>query len=223
MWEERVQWQMFATRGRYLTQTFLPQLWTAALRVAWVLTWLWMYLVCRPWSSSPFPSTSSLYLGLMTTMMSTDFCKMTSHCQLLQKTTDCKSIHSLCSDSIVRLTSFRYLSIHLVMPILWIGSSKMSICQETGRVWVFVRKATESQRWWSLTGGSTYCWFEPLSSQKFDERNHFFGRVHRICDENIPCQRKVSEASLSVPITVFKIRKRTLYAGTSTWLTTLLR
>lgn len=51
------------------------------------LTCMWMYLVCRPCSSSPSPSTSSLYLGLMTTMMSTDFCKkITPHCQLLQET-----------------------------------------------------------------------------------------------------------------------------------------
>lgn len=44
-------------------------------------TWLWMYLVCRPCSSSPSPSTSSLYLGLIATMMSTDFCKTSlRHC-----------------------------------------------------------------------------------------------------------------------------------------------
>lgn len=42
-------------------------------------TWLWMYLVCRPCSSSLFPSTSCLYPGLITTTMSTDFWRDTSH------------------------------------------------------------------------------------------------------------------------------------------------
>lgn len=47
----------------------------------WPFTWLWMYLVCRPCSSTPSPSTSALYLGLMATMISTDFCQNNPHCQ----------------------------------------------------------------------------------------------------------------------------------------------
>lgn len=42
-------------------------------------TWLWMYLVCRPCSSSLVPSTSCLYPGLITTMISTDFWGNTFH------------------------------------------------------------------------------------------------------------------------------------------------
>lgn len=108
--------------------------WAVDTIVVWVHTWLWMYLVCSPCSSLPSPSTSSLYLGLMTTMMMTDFCKIPSCCQLLQKTTLNIGVTLLSS----WLTSFKYLSIHLVMPIPRIAFWNMSICQETGRMWVFV-------------------------------------------------------------------------------------
>lgn len=167
-----------------------------------------MYLVCRPCSSSPSPSTSSLYLGLMTTMMSTDFCRMTSHCQLLQETKIARWI-KFCSDSIVRLTSLRYLSIHLVMPILRSGLSNMSICKEKDRVWMVVWRVTQKQRWWRHEK-KTHCRFKSLISQKFGKRNHFSSYVHRICDENVSCQQKVSITSLIKPITFYKNMKRSL-------------
>lgn len=181
MWEK--EWHKLATGGRYRKQRILlAEISAWAVSLPWKLsefTWLWMYLVCSPWSSSPCPSTSSLYWGLMTTMMRTDFCKMLSCCQLLQKTTFGVT---LCS--IVRLTSFKYLSIHLVMPIARTVLWNMSICQKQAECehlyWV-----AEKFRLWR--NSKTYNWFESLITQKFGERNNFSGCVHWICDENIPC------------------------------------
>lgn len=106
------------------------------------------------------------------------------------------------------LTSLRYLSIHLVMPILRSGLSNMSICKEKDRVKVAVWRVTQKQRWWRHE--RTHCWFKSLISQKFGKRKHFSSYVHRICDENIACQQKVSITTLTKPIPFCKNMKRSL-------------
>lgn len=85
----------------------------------------------------------------------------------------------------VRLTSFRYLSIHLLMPILLMGLSNMSICGEAGRAWWVCVKLLHGSKMWQ-----TYCWIEAVIDQKSDERNDLFGCVHWVRDENVPCQQQ---------------------------------
>lgn len=142
-------WQYIFVQLVVLTECIVP-------------TWVWMYLVWRPCSSSPSPSTSALYLGLRTTMISTDFWNTAPHSQLTLINTlsdkcryrhldatiryvfslDCICLHRapLCTRShkwhysvksfwLLRRTSFKKPSIHLLMSILLRGLSKMSICQ----------------------------------------------------------------------------------------------
>lgn len=85
-----------------------------------------MYLVCRPCSSSPFPSTSCLYPGLITTMISTDFWRNTFH--HWSEFSACRRQTGPWSEV---YTSLRNLSIHLVVSNIRAVLSKMSICNET--------------------------------------------------------------------------------------------
>lgn len=138
-----------------------------------------MYLVCRPCSSSLFPSTSCLYPGLITTMISTDFWRNTFHhwsefSAYRRQTGPWLEVH----------TSFRNLSIHLVVSIIRAVLSKMSICNETHSVslWNIIGKQI------SWSHDTTYCGFKSLISQKFNKMDYFTGGVDWVCDENTSCE-----------------------------------
>lgn len=154
-------------------------------------TWLWMYLVCRPCSSSLFPSTSCLYPGLITTMISTDFWRNTNQhqsvfCAYKRQTGPWLEVH----------TSFRNLSIHLVVSIIRAELSKMSICDETHTLSLW--NITGKQISWSHD--RTYCRFKSLISQKFNKLDYFTGGVDWVCDEKTSCETKAVYTALHEPL-----------------------
>lgn len=84
-------------------------------------------------------------------------------------------------------TSFRNLSIHLVISILRIALSKMSIYG--GTECEHLQGTSVKIRCWRHN--RTHRRFKSLIIQKRNKRNNFTGRVWGICDENIPCQQKL--------------------------------
>lgn len=99
-------------------------------------------------------------------------------------------------------TSFRNLSIHLVVSIIRTVLSKMSIYDQT-HMSVFV-KLIEKHILWSCD--KTYCRFKSLVSQKFNKMYYFAGCVNRVCDENTSCQRK--EVKTNLQETLFRMVNR---------------
>lgn len=89
-------------------------------------------------------------------------------------------------------TSFRNLSIHLVVSIIWAVLSKMSICDKTHSesLWNIIGKQIS----WSQN--RTYCRFKSLISQKFNKMYYFTGGVNWICDENTSCKIKAVHKAL---------------------------
>lgn len=103
-------------------------------------------------------------------------------------------------------TSFRNLSIHLVVSIIRMVLSKMSIYGEKKNTRVSLSNTVQKLISWSHD--RTYCRFKSLISQKFNKMYYFTGCVDRVCDENTPCQRK--EVNKALYETLFRLVNRML-------------
>lgn len=154
-------------------------------------TWLWMYLVCRPCSSSLFPSTSCLYPGLITTMISTDFWRNKS-----------ASVSILCLQAtdwaLIRGTYIVQKSVHPFSSVHYSGR----IVKDVDLWW-----NTHTLSLWNITGKQiswshdrTYCRFKSLISQKFNKLDYFTGGVDWVCDEKTSCETKAVYTALHEPL-----------------------
>lgn len=146
-------------------------------------TWLWMYLVCRPCSSTPSPSTSALYLGLMATMISTDFCQNNPHCQFF-------STAVIRVEELPNQTQPSHLHHSENGPSIgWYPCFGLN-CQtcraeERQSEWEHLKWSEhlrEIKGWWTYWGSKA------LVHEKFNKNEHFLGYVHWICDKNSSCQ-----------------------------------
>lgn len=146
-------------------------------------TWLWMYFVCRPCSSTPSPSTSALYLGLMATMISTDFCQNNPHCQFF-------STAVIRVEELPNQTQPSHLHHSENGPSIgWYPCFGLN-CQtcraeERQSEWEHLKWSEhlrEIKGWWTYWGSKA------LVHEKFNKHEHFLGYVHWICDKNSSCQ-----------------------------------